>query len=181
MRGVAEVMEVLTVKRTFYLEWRSLCLAGINCSLIRYRWDLWEECLFSLCQLTSLFSVSACTELAGASKIQYTQYYMTRRLFSAFKSHFIIWQLHFGVLVFLTLLPHFHRISFNSPTEMAMNLKGTFSGENKLFYNNENVEAQFSALNWQVVDHLKWYQCIFYMHWFKQFTIATLTAHCKSY
>lgn len=64
----------------------------------------------------------------GASKIQYTQYYMTLRLFSAFKSHFITWQLHFGVLVFLTLLPHFHRISFNSPTEMAMNLKGTFSG-----------------------------------------------------
>lgn len=101
MKGVTEVMKVLTVKKTFYLEWRSLCLAGINCSLIRYRWDLWEEWLFSLCQLTSHFSVSACTELAAASKIQYTQYYMTLWLFSAFKSQFLIWQLHFGVLVYL--------------------------------------------------------------------------------
>lgn len=68
----AEVMVVLTVRKCFYLKWCSLCLAGINCSLIRYRWDLWEEGLFSLCQVASHACVSACIDLATASKTHST-------------------------------------------------------------------------------------------------------------
>lgn len=53
------LMEVLTGTMCSYLEWCSLCLAGINCSLIRCHWDLWEEELFSWCQVLSYCSVSA--------------------------------------------------------------------------------------------------------------------------
>ena len=53
-----DAQKVLTVRMSFYLEWCSLCLAGINCSLIRCRWDLWEEGLFSLCQVLSHSSFS---------------------------------------------------------------------------------------------------------------------------
>lgn len=43
----AQLMEVPTGRECSYLQWCSLGLAGVNCSLIRCRWDLWEEELFS--------------------------------------------------------------------------------------------------------------------------------------
>lgn len=55
--GFTALMEVLTGTMCSYLEWCSLCLAGINCSLIRCHWDLWEEELFSWCQVLSYCSV----------------------------------------------------------------------------------------------------------------------------
>ena len=57
-KSTAEVMRIMTVRMSLYLKWCGLCFAGVNSSLIRYRWDLWEEGMFSMCQVISHRAVS---------------------------------------------------------------------------------------------------------------------------
>lgn len=50
-------METLT--ESFYLQRRSLGLAGVDGGLIGGHWDLWEEEVFSLCKVQIHSAVSA--------------------------------------------------------------------------------------------------------------------------